>query len=204
MQKSTLGEIVVAMIFAGFCFFAYQSKQNYDLSKTNLAKADSHLTQVNNHTKSDLIETGKGIVYLKPHGDLDYHDQQADEVNNIIKKTFTYKSPEGFKTNIKWVMQHADGPFYDWWLKGGIEHNYNVLVDFARGRSYTRFMKDYSLTKYDKNHYFAILQSGTLIGTSDQSSIIPDQYALDIRKDPKNDKWRIVRISGFISIGSEN
>lgn len=204
MQKSTLGGIAAILVFLGFCFLAFNAKQNYDASNVALQKANAHLDKVSTTTKSDLIQTGKGVVYLKPNGDLDYHDQEADEVNEIIHKTFSYSSPKVYRTNAEWVTKHADGPFYGWWLKGGIEHNYNVLVFYAKGRSLKRFMTDYSLTKYSKGHYFATLQTGTLIGTDDQSSIIPDQYALDIRKNPKTNKWRIVRISGFVSIGSGN
>lgn len=202
MNKNKLLEIGIIIWIILFSVGAFSAYKRYHAATQSVAASETKLNLATHKSVKLINETGNGTVYLAPKGQTESKDGNADVLNKILQKTFIYKSPNAFKAQIGFVRPRVTGEFYDYWLHGGIERNYELMKSTADGRSYRRFAKEITLTKFDNKHYFAIVKTGVSMSGSNENDIQPDLFLLNITR--QNGKWNFARVPGVNSKSEEN
>lgn len=195
MDKSKFAVAGAIVIFAFECLGAWQSHQSYLVSRSAVDNSQTELRKAQNKAQTMVKGVSKGVIYLHPTGATQAQDATGKYLQQILDKTFTFKDLKQFKENATWVKPKVTGDFYSYWFKGGIEANYRALSDQAAGRSIKRFTKINQLTRIDNTHYFAIIATGIAIDNTNEDTIDPVLFGLDITK--QGNKWNFARIRNF-------
>lgn len=195
MDKSKFAVAGAIVIFAFECLGTWQSHHSYLASRSAVDTSQLELRTAQNKAQTMVKGVSKGVIYLHPTGATQAQDATEKYLQQILDKTFTFKDLKQFKENATWVKPKVTGDFYSYWFKGGIKANYSALSDQAAGRSIKRFTKINQLTKINNNHYFAIISTGIAIDNTDEDTIDPVLFGLDITR--QGSKWNFARIHNF-------
>lgn len=203
MEKRSIAFILLCTWTAVMSAGAMHERSIANAQKQQAIVSQNKLDQASKKSVSLINETSKGVIYLSPKGKTTQQDANAQEISQILDKTFNYKSPEAFKSQAQFVKPRVTGEFYNYWFKTGIEHNYQYMKTEAQGRPYRRFMYKPEITRFSDTEYLAIVRTGVLIDTTNQASIQPSVLYLNFNKE-KSGIWNVSRIKGVTSVDDPN
>ena len=199
MQNSTHKHhyfiVICYLLLIGFLGFAtYTVYQYYQKTETAKNKSEQAL-MIQSRKKSSVIDHNENkIVYLAPTGAKAKKDLSADVIDQIIRKTFSYNSPEDFLRKAKFLKNRVEGPFYKYWFGDGIKPSYETLKLQQNGSTLKRRYENYCLTKKGKNHYFAVLSTYTKLGYDTDSTPNVKSFGLNITWNAKTGKWHFQQL----------
>lgn len=199
MQNSTHKHhyfiVICYLLLIGFLGFAtYTVYQYYQKTETAKNKSEQAL-MIQSRKKSSVIDHNENkIVYLAPTGAKAKKDLSANVIDQIIRKTFSYNSPEDFLRKAKFLKNRVEGPFYKYWFGDGIKPSYETLKLQQNGSTLKRRYENYCLTKKGKNHYFAVLSTYTKLGYDTDSTPNVKSFGLDITWNAKIGKWHFKQL----------
>lgn len=172
----------------------YGNYQSYQTSIKERQQIENSLIQQSRKAKS-LIDTNESkVIYLAPEGAKAKKDTNADIINEIIKKTFAFDSPNEFYKQAKFIKNRVEGPFYQYWFGPSLKRTYNTLVLEQNGSTLKRNYQNYVLTKKANGHYFAVITTYTKLGYDDRSTPNNKTFGLDITWNKHTGKWHFVQL----------
>lgn len=199
MRKSNIAFIALVIVFFGSIFLAFNAHNNYQKSVNAFTKSQAYLTKAQNKADTMVTGVGKNQIYIKAKGATTKNDPNSKELNTILQKTFNFNNLDQFSANATYVIPKVSGNFYSYWFKGGIKANRESLEAIAKDGSVSRF-GDINLTRFDNDHYFAIVKTGLLIGTQTESDVQPVLFGLNITR--KGNVWNVDKLSNFDNINN--
>lgn len=187
--------VIFYLLLVGFLgYTAFTVYQYYQKTETDKNKSEQALI-VESRKKASTLDTNEDkVVYLSPTGAKAKKDLNADIIDQIVRKTFSYNSPEDFLRKAKFVKNRVEGPFYSYWFGDGIKPSYETLKLQQNGSTLKRRYENYYLTKKGENHYFAVLSTYTKLGYDDHSTPNIKSFGLDIRWNAKTGRWNFKQL----------
>lgn len=186
--------LLVGGLLIAFYAMAFNSYQEAQTSKAERIKADEALTRESRKTSNIIDHNSNEVVYLAPKGSTSKNDENADVIDQLVKKTFKYSSPKAFYNQAKYVENRVEGPFYKYWFGKSIKDSYETLNLKARGSTLKRNYKNYVLVKKGNLHYFAVISTYTKLGFDTDSTPNSQTYALDFVWNNQTSRWHVTAL----------
>ena len=181
----------LGLALIGIYVLAYNRYQVANETKLVRAKVDDEVARESRKTSNLIDHNSNEIIYLAPKGAKSKVDVNADVIDQLVKKTFKYSSPQAFYSQAQFIKDRVEGPFYKYWFGKSIKDSYEGLKLEANGSSIKRSYSNYTLVKKGNLHYFAVLSTHTKLGYDTKTTPHDKTFALDFVWNNKTRRWHV-------------